>query len=118
MIERIDERAGLLHQAVAHEGILYVGGIVADDAALDMAGQTRQTLRKLKRILEDNRSGMDRLLSVQVLITDMRLKAEMNAAWKAFFAGRDLPARVTLGVQAIEEGVLIEVVATAAQRQT
>ena len=41
------------HQAVEHNGVLYIGGIVADDASLDMASQTRQILQKLDTVLAD-----------------------------------------------------------------
>jgi 2-iminobutanoate/2-iminopropanoate deaminase len=52
---------------------------------------------------------------ILVFITDMKLKPEMNRAWKAFFNNPDhLPARATLGISSIEEGVLIEIVTTAA----
>jgi enamine deaminase RidA (YjgF/YER057c/UK114 family) len=56
-----------------------------------------------------------RILQILVFITDMKLKPEMNRAWKAFFNNPDhLPARATLGISSIEEGVLIEIVTTAA----
>lgn len=115
MIKRIDNR-GVLHQVVEHGGVLHVGGIVADDPTLDMFGQTMQVLTKLARVLDQNGSGVDRILSMLVFITDMKSKPEMNRAWSAFFRSEDLPARATLGITAIEEGVRIEVVATAARR--
>ena len=49
-----------------------------------------------------------------IFITDMSRKAEMNCAWKAFFNGKDLPTRATIGVAALDPGVLIEIVSTAA----
>jgi len=116
MIKRIDNH-GVLHQIVDHNGILYIGGIVADDPTLDMAGQTTQALQELARLLEANGSGIDHILQILVFITDMKLKSEMNRAWKAFFTDSNiLPTRATLGISAIEEGVLIEIVTTAARK--
>lgn len=115
MIRRTGNRE-ILHQIVEHNGVLHVGGIVADDPSLDMASQTTQVLEKLARLLDENGSGIDRLLSVLIFITDMRLKPEMNRVWKAFFRQEELPSRATLGITAIEEGVLIEIVSTAARR--
>lgn len=112
-IVRHDPR-GVLHQVVEHAGILYIGGIAPDDAALDMAGQTRQVLEKLDSVLQAHGSDRSRVLMMHVFITDMALKPEMNRAWCSFFAAPDLPSRVTLGITAIEEGVLIEVAAVAA----
>lgn len=106
---------GVLHQVVEHAGVLYVGGIAPDDPALDMAGQTRQVLEKLEAVLRAHGSDRGRILMMHVFITDMALKPEMNRVWRDFFAPRDLPARVTLGITAIEEGVLIEVATIAAR---
>ena len=116
MITRIGNH-GVLHQIVEHNGVLHVGGIVADDPTLNMAGQTTQVLQKLARLLEANGSGIDRILQILVFITDMKQKPEMNRAWKEFFIDTDvLPTRATLGISAIEEGVLIEIVTTAAKK--
>lgn len=109
-------RGTVLHQVVEHAGVLYVGGVVADDPRAGMYEQTRQALGKLSRILEENGSDARHLLCVQAFITDMSRKPEMNRAWTEFFEPDHLPARATLGIGAIEEGVLIELVATAAVR--
>ena len=37
----------IMHRIVEANGILFFGGIAADDMSLDMAGQTRQVLEKL-----------------------------------------------------------------------
>jgi 2-iminobutanoate/2-iminopropanoate deaminase len=109
-------RGSVLHQAVEHGGVLHIGGVVADDPSLGMYEQTRQALRKLAGILEANGSDRRHLLSVLAFITDMRLKPEMNRAWAEFFEPEHLPVRATLGITAIEEGVLIELFSTAALR--
>jgi enamine deaminase RidA (YjgF/YER057c/UK114 family) len=105
----------VLHQAVEHHGVLHIGGVVADDPSLDMAGQTRQVLAKLETILCAHGSSRRHVLSMLVFITDMRLKPEMNRVWREWFGPDDLPSRATLGIMAIEEGVLLEVVTTAAR---
>jgi len=47
----------------------------------------------------------------------MKLKPEMNRAWKPFLnTPAHLPARATLGISSLEEGELIEIVTTAAVR--
>ena len=38
MIKRSLPWDGLGHQVVAHGGVLYIGGVVAEDTSLDMAG--------------------------------------------------------------------------------
>jgi enamine deaminase RidA (YjgF/YER057c/UK114 family) len=116
MIKRVGNYE-VLHEVVEHNGILYISGIVADDTTRGMADQTTQALDQLARLLKENGSGVDRILQVMIFITDMKLKPEMNRAWKAFFNNPDhLPARATLGVASLEEGELIEIVTTAAVR--
>ena len=116
MIKRVGNYE-ILHEVVEHNGILYLSGIVADDTACGMADQTTQALTALARLLEEIGSGVDRILQITIFITDMKLKPEMNRAWKAFFNDPEhLPARATLGIASLEEGELIEFVTTAAVR--
>ena len=116
MIKRVGNYE-VLHEVVEHNGILYLSGIVAEDTTRGMADQTTQALTALASLLEANGSGVDRILQITIFITDMKLKPEMNRAWKAFFNNPDhLPARATLGVASLEEGELIEIVTTAAVR--
>ena len=114
MIKRIGNY-DVLHEVVEHNGILYISGVVADDPTRGMADQTVQALTALARLLEEHGSGVDRILQILVFITDMKLKPEMNRAWTAFFNNPGhLPARATLGIASLEQGELIEIVATAA----
>ena len=116
MIKRVGNYE-VLHEVVEHNGILYLSGIVAEDTTGGMADQTTQALTALASLLEANGSGVDRILQILIFVTDMKLKPEMNRAWKAFFTNLDhLPARATLGIAALEEGELIEIVTTAAVR--
>jgi enamine deaminase RidA (YjgF/YER057c/UK114 family) len=114
MIVRSGNR-GVLHQVSEHGGLLYIGGIAPDDPALGMAGQTRQMLETLDAVLSAHGSDRRHVLMMHVFITDMRLKPEMNRAWAEFFPAEHLPSRITLGIDAIEEGVLIEASAIAAR---
>lgn len=116
MIKRVGNYE-VLHEVVEHNGILYLSGIVAEDTTRGMADQTTQALTALAGLLEANGSGVDRILQITIFITDMKLKPEMNRAWRAFFNNPEhLPARATLGIAALEEGELIEIITTAAVR--
>lgn len=107
---------GIIHQATEHEGVLYIGGITPDDATLDMYGQSRQLFAKLLGILEELGSGPEHVLMVTCFVTDMKLKPEMNRAWVEMFPPGLSPARVTPGIVAIEEGVLLEISVIAARQ--
>ena len=51
MIRRTGPYDGLLHEVVKHKGILYFGGVIAEDLSLDMAGQTADVLRQVDHLL-------------------------------------------------------------------
>ncbi|WP_246728049.1 RidA family protein [Rhizobium leguminosarum] len=102
-----------LHRVVKHNGISYIGGIVAEDESLDMEGQTRQVLKKLDAYLQEGGSERANLLSVTIFITDMNVKPQMDAVWKDWFAPGELPARATIGVADLGGTTLIELIATA-----
>ena len=106
---------GIIHQATEHDGVLYIGGIVSDDASLDMYGQSRQLFSKLSDILQELGSDLEHVLMVNCFITDMAMKPEMNRAWVEFFTEKTAPARVTPGIVCIEEGVLLEISVIAAK---
>lgn len=110
------ERTSIMHRMVENDGVLYLGGITADDCELDMTGQSRQVFRKLADLLTSAGSSKGALLSVQIFLTDMAGKEDMNEAWLEWLDSNDLPARATIGVADLGPGTLIEVVATAAIR--
>ncbi|MCF1475237.1 RidA family protein (plasmid) [Rhizobium rhizogenes] len=112
MTERLI-RMPTLHRVVKHNGIAYIGGIVADDESLDMEGQTRQVLTKLDAYLKEAGSERANLLSATIFITDMNVKPQMDAVWKEWFAPEELPARATIGVADLGDTTLIELIATA-----
>lgn len=105
----------IMHRAVEHGGTVYVAGVVADDLKLPMKGQAAQALAKIEKVLNEVGSSKHKLLAATLYITDMSLKGEMNEAWNEWLAPEDKPARATIGVADLGEGVLIEIVVTAAK---
>lgn len=112
MIER-HERGTYFHGVVEHGDTLYLSGVVADDFSAPMKVQTTQVLGKIATTLKDHGSDVSKILSATVYISDFEAKAAMNEAWVAFFEPAMLPARATIGVATLGEGVLIEIVVTA-----
>lgn len=45
----------VLSEVVEHKGILYLAGVTAEDRSLDMAGQTKQVVNQIDRLLEAHR---------------------------------------------------------------
>lgn len=114
MVERRSAYGGILHEVVAHAGTLYLAGIVAEDLSVDMEGQARDVLGQLDALLTANGSDRRHVLQATAYVTDLAEKTGFNAAWTAFFAEADLPARATIGVADLGPGVRLELVATAA----
>ena len=107
-------RTPIMHRVVAHGGVLYLGGIVADDRSASMKGQTEQVLARIGALLAEAGSDKGKVLTATIYITDMALKDEMNVAWTAWFEPDHLPSRATIGVADLGPKVLIEIVITAA----
>jgi enamine deaminase RidA (YjgF/YER057c/UK114 family) len=108
-------RTPIMHRVVEHNGVLYFGGIVAEDRSKPMKEQTEQILERIGALLAENGSDKTKLLAATLYITDMGMKDAMNAAWTAWFGPEDLPTRATIGVADLGPNTLIEVVVTAAR---
>lgn len=109
-------RTPIMHRAVSANGIVYVGGTVADDTSLGMAEQTRSILDKIAAYLGEAGSDISMALSATIFVTDLSKKKEMDAVWVEVF-GDNLPARATVGVNDLGAGALIEIVLTANQKR-
>jgi enamine deaminase RidA (YjgF/YER057c/UK114 family) len=108
-------RTPIMHRIVEHSGVLYLGGIVAEDRSASMKGQTEQILARIDALLAETGSDKSKILTATLYITDMSLKDEMNEAWTAWLAPESLPSRSTIGVAELGPKVLIEAVITAAK---
>lgn len=114
-IRRKDAYKDILHEVVEHDGVLYLAGLVSENLLLDIEGQTEDVLRQLAAVLKANGSGMDRVLTGLLFITDMSLKPALNEAWKRHFSNKaHLPTRACIGVKDLGPNVLLEAVFTAA----
>jgi enamine deaminase RidA (YjgF/YER057c/UK114 family) len=114
MINRLLPWDGLGHEVVAHGGVIYIGGIVAEDTSLGMEGQADDVLRQFAKLLTAGGSSIARVLQVTIYATNLEEKPSFNRAWKAHFREVDLPARAMIGVADLGPGVKLELVATAA----
>lgn len=103
------------HRVVEHNGVLYFGGLVADDKSLDMKGQTEQICAKIDALLEQVGSSKENLLTAMIYISDFSQKEGMNEAWLEWMPAEHLPTRATIGVAELGKDTLIEVVVSAAR---
>lgn len=83
----------------------------------DAAGQARQALANLARVLEAAGSGLDRVVKTTVFLADMGDFAAVNEVYAEAFAGHR-PARSTVAVAGLPKGARFEVDAVALRRGT
>lgn len=103
-----------LSEATVHNGTAYLAGQVADDETADIAGQTRQVLAAIDRLLAEVGSDKSRILMAQVFLADLADFAGMNAAWDAWVAPGQAPCRATVEARLAKPGWRVEIVVTAA----
>lgn len=106
-----------MHRVVESADTIYIGGTVADDMAGGMRAQTEQILTKFDSYLSYAGSDKHHLLAATVYVTDMKLKAEMDLAWKAWLSPEVFPCRATVGVADLGEDTLVEISAIASRPQ-
>ena len=113
MIKRL-EVGPRMSQAVVHGNTVYLAGQVADDTSADVAGQTRQVLASIDRLLAAAGSNKARILAATVYLADISTFAAMNSAWDAWVAPGHTPARATVEAALATPAYKVEIVVTAA----
>lgn len=112
---------GPYSQAVIAAPFVFVSGQLGMDPATgnlvgdDLDGQARQAIENMKHILEAAGSGLDRVVAVEVYLTDMGEFADFNAIYAEYFAAHK-PARAAVAVSALPKGACVEIKCTALAR--
>jgi enamine deaminase RidA (YjgF/YER057c/UK114 family) len=112
-IQRINPREWNCNAAV-FGNLVFCSGMVADDKALDMKGQTAQVLKKIDTVLAQAGTNKSHLLSATVYMADASLKDEMNEAWMSWVDRSNLPTRTAVGA-ALTPGTMVEITVIAAK---
>jgi enamine deaminase RidA (YjgF/YER057c/UK114 family) len=113
MIKRI-EVGPRMAQAVVHGNSVYLAGQVADDPSADVAGQTRQVLASIDRLLAAAGSDKTRILSATIYLADIGTFAQMNSEWDAWVPRGHTPARATVEAKLAAPPYKVEIQVVAA----
>lgn len=105
-----------LSEIAIHNGTVYLAGQIAEDPTQDIAGQTREVLGHIDRLLAEAGSDKTHLLSVQIYLSDMVNFPGMNAVWDEWVAQGATPPRATVEAKLANPACLVEVVVVAAQK--
>ena len=100
--------------AAIYNGVVYLAGQVPDDASADMAGQTRQVLATIDRLLAEAGTDKTRILMAQIFITNMQEFPGMNKAWDEWVPAGNAPPRATIEARLANADYKVEIVVTAA----
>jgi enamine deaminase RidA (YjgF/YER057c/UK114 family) len=104
-----------LSETAIHNGTVYLAGQIAEDTAQDIAGQTREVLGHVDRLLAEAGSDKTRILSVQIYIASMADFPGMNAVYDEWVVAGHTPPRATVEAKLANPACLVEVVIVAAQ---
>lgn len=103
-----------LSGAVVHGGLVWLAGQVADDAGLDAEGQTADILGQIDALLAEAGTDKAHLLSVTVVLADIRDATAMNRAWDRWLDPAAKPARMTVQAPLVDPAWRVEITGVAA----
>jgi len=115
-IQRWKGDAAGRNRAVKHAGIVYTVATAAS-AGPDIKAQTRAALKLIENNLNEAGSDKTRMLSVQIFLADMSLKAAMDEVWNPWIGPdwQTWPQRACVGAP-LDGNTLVEIVVKAAAK--
>ena len=111
-IRRIAEEQRLSGAVVAG-GLVWLAGQVADDASLDAEGQTAAIQAQIDALLAEAGTDKRALVSIQIVLADIRDAAAMNRAWDAWLDPAHKPARMTIQAPLVDPAWKVEITGVA-----
>lgn len=102
-----------MSEAVIHNGVVYLAGQVGNPGD-SVAGQTREVLAQVDRLLALAGTDKTRILKAQIWLADIADFAEMNAVWDEWVPQGHCPARATGEAKLATPDYKVEVIVTAA----
>jgi 2-iminobutanoate/2-iminopropanoate deaminase len=105
---------GPYSQAIRANGFVFVSGQIPIDpetgeiASGGFSDQARRSLENLKQVLLASGAGLDKVVAVDVFITDIAQFVAFNKVYEEYFSAHK-PARAVVEVKALPRGVMVEV---------
>ena len=103
-----------LSGAVVRGGLVYLAGQVADDSSLDAEGQTADVLAQIDALLAEAGTSKAWLLSITIVLADIRDAPAMNRAWDRWLDPVAKPARMTIQAPLVDPAWRVEITGIAA----
>ncbi len=105
---------GPYSQAARANGFIFVSGQIPIDPETGeivsggFSEQARQSLENLLQILIASGAGLEKVVAVDVFITDISQFAAFNKIYEGYFSGHK-PARAVIEVKGLPRGAMVEV---------
>ncbi len=118
--EKAPAAIGPYSQGISWKGTIFCAGQIPLDPMTgklvggDIREQVARIIENLKAVLEEGGSGLDRILRLDVYLTDLSLFPEVNECLAQVFINAP-PARVTVEVSGLPMGAQVEIAAIAAK---
>ena len=114
-IERIGLAARYCDAAIFN-GIIFLAGHVAEKTeGASLTEQTEEVLALLEDTLAQAGSRKERILSVQIFLTDISKIGEMNAVWDKWVVAGATPGRATVEAKLAAPQFTVEIAVIAAK---
>ena len=104
-----------MSQAVSYGNLVFLAGQVASDPSADVAGQTRQILGEIDRLLAAAGTDKTQILSTTIYLADIATFADMNSVWDVWVPLGHLPARATVEAKLATPDYKVEIQVVAAR---
>ena len=103
-----------LSHGVKVGNLVYVSGTTpfkpgTREMAPDFEGQMRQVMENIRVILQAAGSSFERVVKVNVILTDIGNFKAMNAIYRTYFKEGDYPARTTIEAKLATPGMMLEI---------
>ena len=113
----VNPPAGHYSHAVVVGDLVYVSGqlpfaLNSSQLAEGAAEQTLQTLKNLEAILITSGSALDHLVSVQIMVSDIKFWPDVNQVYSQYLQNHK-PARTIIPCGELHYGALVEISAVA-----
>ena len=103
-----------MSMAVAHNGVVYLAGQVADDPAGKSVAEQAASMEKIDRLLAQCGSDKSKLLQAQVWLDDIAHIQAFNTVWDNWVTPGQTPARACVQAPMARPEYKVEIMVVAA----
>ena len=100
-------------KAVEANGFVFTAGIVADNLADEVMGQTRQILAEIDRLLALCGTDKSKIVQATIWLSHIKARDDMNKIWIEWTQGQDMPARACIESKLADPRMLVEIAVVA-----